>query len=365
VGDVRRFTRDDIALVAQLHERVFPPGSDSSSHSEDYSAYFNSVFLENPAGNGTLHSLVYQEEDGRIVGFLGVVRRRVAIQDCRYDAAISSQFIVDRQATTALVAARLIKTYLEGPQDLSIADEATDVAQRIWEGVGGSTALLHSLYWTRALRPARLALSMAKQRRSLAPLAVLAGPVASALDTLATRLPGGHFRQSEPDVEAEEFSPETVLAYAPSLYRDGTLWVEYDDRTFQWLLDRAATRRTGGRLLKIAVRRKLNVVGWYVCYLDPMGHAEVVQLAATPSSIHDVLDHLFFHAWRHGAIAVHGRLDPRFMQVLSDKYCLFHRRGPWLLVRARRPELLTAFQTGRAAFSLIDGEWSLRFQRSR
>jgi hypothetical protein len=53
------------------------------------------------------------------------------------------------------------------------------------------------------------------------------------------------------------------------------------------------------------------------------------------------------------------------MQVLSDKYCLFHRRGPWLLVRARRPELLTAFQTGRAAFSLIDGEWSLRFQRSR
>ena len=365
MGYVRRFTRDDIPRVAQLHKRSFRRAAPIPATARTYSAYFNSVFLENPAGEGPLSSLVYEEDDGRIVGFLGIVRRRVAIHDCRYEAAISSQFIVDRQATTALVAARLIKAFLEGPQDLSIADEATEVARRIWEGVGGSTALLHSLYWTRALRPARLALSLARQRRSLAPFAVLAGPVASALDTLATRLPGGHFRQSEPAVEAGEFSPEAVLAYAPGLYGDGTLWVEYDDRTFQWLLDRAATRRTGGRVLKIALRSRLNVVGWYVCYLDSTGHAEVVQLAATPSSIDDVLDHLFFTAWRHGAVAVHGRLDPRFMQVLSDKYCLFHRRGPWLLVRARRPELLSAFQTGKAAFSLLDGEWSLRLQRSR
>ncbi|HEY6359566.1 MAG TPA: hypothetical protein VIX63_00610 [Vicinamibacterales bacterium] len=365
MGYVRRFTRDDIPQVAQLHEQVFPPGCADSGDGEGYAAYFNGVFLENPAGNGALHSLVYQEYDGRILGFLGVVRRRVAIHDCRYEAAVSSQFVVARQAARALVATRLIKAYLDGPQDLSIADEATDVARRIWEGVGGSTALLHSLYWTRALRPARLALSLARQRRSLAPFAIVAGPIASALDALATRLPGGHFRQTEPAVEAEEFSPETVLAYAPGLYGDGTLWVEYEDRTFQWLLDRAATRRAGGRVLKIALRSRLNVVGWYVCYLDPTGHAEVVQLAATPSSIDDVLDHLFFHAWRHGAVAVHGRLDPRFIQALSDKYCFIHRRGPWLLVRARRAELLSAFQTGKAAFSLLDGEWSLRFQRSR
>ena len=75
----------------------------------------------------------------------------------------------------------------------------------------------------------------------------------------------------------------------------------------------------------------------------------------------EVLDHLFYHAWRQGAVAVTGRLDPRFMQALSDKYCLLHRRGPWVLVKANKPELVRAFETGTAWFSRLDGEWSLRF----
>jgi hypothetical protein len=361
VGNVRRFTRDDIPCVAQLHREVFPPGDGDHRDAGAYDAYFNNVFLRNPAGEGPLSSLVYEERDGRIAGFLGIVRRRVVINDCRYEAAVSSQFIVGRQAGTPLVAVRLVRAYLEGPQDLSIADEATDAARRIWEGVSGSTSLLYSLYWTRPLRPARLVISLARRRRTLAPFARAARPFAAALDTLAARLAGGHFRQSEPRVEAEELSAETVVAYAQNLYRDATLWVEYDDRTFQWLLDRATNRRTGGRVLKVAFRRNLNIVGWYVCHLDPTGHAQVVQLAATSSSVNDVLDHLFYHAWRNGAVAVGGRLDPRFLQVLSDKYCLFHRRGPWLLVKARKPELLSSFQAGKAAFSPLDGEWSLRF----
>jgi hypothetical protein len=360
VGTVRRFTRDDIPRVAELHREVFPPSPADRRDANAYHAYFTNVFLQNPAGDGPLSSLVYEKRDGRIAGFLGIVRRRVAIDSSRYEAAVSSQFLVGRHSHSALVAVRLVRAYLEGPQDLSIADEATESARRIWEGVSGSTSLLHSLYWTRPLRPARLAISLARQRRTLAPLAIAASPLATAIDLLAARMPGGHFRQSEPRVQAEELSAKTVVAYAQDLYRDETLWVEYDDRTFQWLLDRATQRRSGGRLLKAAFRRKLNVVGWYVCHLDPAGQAEVVHLAATASSINDVLDHLFYHAWRNGAVAVNGRLDPRFMQVLSDKYCLFHRRGPWVLINARRPELLASFHTGKAALSPLDGEWALR-----
>jgi hypothetical protein len=361
VGTIRRFTRDDIPRVAELHQEVFPPARGERRDIDAFHAYFNSVFLQNPAGEGPLSSLVYEESDGRIVGFVGIVRRRVALNGCRYEAAVSSQFLVAPQASTSLVAVRLLMAYVEGPQDLSIADEATESARKIWEAVGGTTLTLQSLYWTRPLRPARLAISLARQRRTLAPFAIAATPLAWTLDTLATRLPGGHFRQAEPSVEAEELSAETITAYAQEMYRDQALWIEYDDRTIQWLLDRAANRRSGGRVLKAALRRKLDVVGWYICYLDPSGHAEVVQLAATSSSIDDVLDHLFYHAWRNGAVAVNGRLDPRFIQALSDKYCLFHRRGPWFLVKARKPELLSAFQSGKAAFSLLDGEWSLRF----
>jgi hypothetical protein len=103
------------------------------------------------------------------------------------------------------------------------------------------------------------------------------------------------------------------------------------------------------------------VAGWYISHLDGSGQAEAVQLAATEGSIGAVLDHLFHHAWRQGATAVRGRLDARFTQALSDRYCLFHRRGPWVLIKANRPELLSSFYTGNSAFSRMDGEWSLRF----
>ena len=50
------------------------------------------------------------------------------------------------------------------------------------------------------------------------------------------------------------------------------------------------------------------------------------------------------------------------MQALSDKYCLFHRRGPWVLIKANQPELLHSLESGATCLSRFDGEWSLRLQ---
>jgi|SRR5688572_6102178 hypothetical protein len=359
MGSVRPFTAHDIPQVARLHQMVFPAGAGEPREPAAYEAYFRSVFLENPAGDAALPSLVYEGAGGRIVGFLGSVRRRMAMGHRRYEAAVSSQFIVDPSAPTGLVAVHLVKAFLEGPQDLSIADEATDTARRIWEGLGGTNSLINSLHWTRPLRPARLAMSFIRERPRLAPFAAAARPFTSALDTLATRVPGSHFRQIACADGAEEVCADAMAACAPDLHGDGRLRVEYDARTVEWLLDRAGNRR--GRVLKAAFRNGQTITGWYVCHLDAAGHAEAIQLAATPSSVGGVLDHLFYQAWRHGAIAVSGRLDGRVAQALSDRYCLFHRRGPWMLINANKPELLASFYTGNSAFSRMDGEWSLRF----
>jgi hypothetical protein len=286
----------------------------------------------------------------------------VGIGGHRFRALVSSQFIVDPAAAPGLVALRLAKEYLAGPQDLSIADEANDVSRKIWEGLGGTTARLHSLYWTRPLRPAALALSYLRRRRGLATVAALAHPLARAADALATRVPGSYFRQVEPSACAGELSASALLGQLPELCGAAALRVEYDDRTFQWLLDRAAAPHAGGRRLKAALWKGQKALGWYVGRLDREGVAEVLQLVATPTSIETVLDHLFHQAWREGAVAVTGRLEPRFMQVLSDKYCLFHRRGPWVLIKTDKPQVLESFQNGEACFSRLDGEWSLRFQ---
>jgi hypothetical protein len=185
-------------------------------------------------------------------------------------------------------------------------------------------------------------------------------PAAVVADAVIARVSGSHFRQSAPSTSGESIcgQPDHATDFCPPT----ELRVEHDERTFQWLLDRAANRTVGGRLLSTVVKSGSTVLGWYIAHLDADGVADVAQLAAKPSTIHAVLDHLFYDAWRQGAVSVTGRLDPRFMQALSDKYCLFHRRGPWVLIKANRPELLHALQTGGACVSRFDGEWSLRYQ---
>ena len=358
---VRPFLEADIPQVAEVHRAAFRRGN--ATGAAEYAEYFRQVFLH--SDDRRISSLVFQETDGRVTGFLGLVPRQVTINGRRYQAVVSSQFIVDPGAHVGLVALRLAKAYLEGPQDLSIADEANDVSRRIWEGLGGSTALLLSTYWTRALRPLRFGLSFLRARRGLAPLAIAAGPLAALADGLAVRVPGSQFRLSRPAAGDEPFSASTALAHSAHACGAAGLRVEHDEAAFQALIDRAAIRAPGGRVLNAVVKTGARIAGWYIAHIDRSGVAEVAQISATPSTIQAVLDHLFYHAWRLGAVSVTGRLDPRFMQALADKYCLFHRRGPWVLMHARQPELLRALESGATCVSRFDGEWSLRFHPQR
>jgi hypothetical protein len=357
---VRALVDADIPQVAELHRTVFGLGNVPAAAYHDY---FTNVFLN--ARDRRIAPLIFQEHDGRIAGFLGVVPRVVSVNGRQYLAAVSSQFIVHPAAHTGLVALRLAKAYLEGPQDLSIADEANDVSRKIWQGLGGSTALLLSMYWTRALCPARVGLSFVRARRRLAPLAIAAAPVAALADAVAVRAPGSQFRLSPPVSTGEPLSAAAALAHGAATCSDDTLRAQYDERTFQALLDRVAARAPDGRVLNSLVRTGSAIAGWYVGHLGGDGVAEIAQIAAAPATIHPVLDHLFHHAWRLGAASVSGRLDPRFVQALSDKYCLFHRRGPWVLVSARQPELARAIDAGATCLSRFDGEWSLRFHPPR
>jgi hypothetical protein len=357
---IRRFTENDIPLVAELHRRVWADGCLSGPELERYDAYFRRVFLQNPFGDAALPSLVCEENNGRVAGFVGIVPRRMAINGRQFQAAVSSQFIVDPSSCVPVVALRLAQSFLEGPQDISIADEANDVARRIWEGLGGTTLLLRSLYWTRAVRPAQLGTSVLSGRRSLQPFATAARPLGAIADALATRIAQSHFYQRPPSVEAEDLRGDAVVDSLLQFSGPGSLHVKYEPHTFDWLLDRVRERKPGGPASHVLLRDDRAIRGWYVSHLGSDGIADVLQIAAKAESIDDVLDHLFYNAWRQGAIAVRGRMEPRFMQALSDKYSLFHRRGPWMLVSAKSQELLQAFLSGNAWFSRLDGEWALR-----
>ena len=355
---VRPFVEADIPQVAAVHRAAFRLGD--RARSAEYTEYFTRVFLDS-ADRG-ISSLVFQDHDGRVAGFVGIVPRRVTIADRHYQAAISSQFIVDPASHVALVALRLAKAYLEGPQDLSIADEANDVSRKIWEGLGGTTSLLLSMYWTRALRPAQLGLSFLRSRRAARPIAMTGSPLAMIADSLAARLPASQFRQQPPSTASAPLFAQTVVEHAPTFCDRAALRVDYDEQTFQRLLDRTAAPAAGRRGLNAVVKSGTSILGWYVADIDADGVVEVAHISATAATISDVLDHLFYRAWREGGVSVTGRLDPRFVQPLSDKYCLFHRRGPWVLIKSHTPELMNALESGRTCLSRLDGEWSLRFR---
>jgi hypothetical protein len=89
---VRPFMWRDIPQVARLHQSVFPPDDRTESVSlESRYVYFTRVFLENPCRDVRLPSLVCQEDDGRIVGFLGVVPRCMSVNGQSLQAAAGAR----------------------------------------------------------------------------------------------------------------------------------------------------------------------------------------------------------------------------------------------------------------------------------
>ncbi|PYS95472.1 MAG: hypothetical protein DMF50_08630 [Acidobacteria bacterium] len=361
---VRPFAPEDIDRVADLHRRVFRTGEgEAAPGREAYRAYFREVFLDNPWRDDALPSLVGEDADGTIVGFLGVVPRRMSLRGRPIQAALSSQFIVEPGGRSAVAAIELIKAFVAGPQDLSLADEATRTSRRLWERLGGATALLQSLYWGRVLRPCRFLVSRLEKAVPWGPLAALLRPVCGPADALTVRAPGFHLRRRIPEVEAEELTPFVLRECLEESSRHRAVRPEYDEASLGWLLRLLGRRASAGAFQKVALRDPAGApIGWYLYHARRGGVGEVLQVGGRPQSLRDVLEHLFYHAWSRGVTALSGRIDASILQDVLDASCVLHHRGYWMLAHARNPELLQAVHSGEAFLTRLEGEWCMRFR---
>src|SRR5947209_239495 len=77
---------------------------------------------------------------------------------------------------------------LAGPQDLTVADMSADLSRKLWERIGGSTALLYSLHWVKALKPFTYLLSQIRKGTSGRLFAIGAKPFAAAFDSAANSI---------------------------------------------------------------------------------------------------------------------------------------------------------------------------------
>jgi Acetyltransferase (GNAT) domain len=365
LSQIRPFTTEDIPQVADLHRRVFGLADRTSPELiEAYRVYLTEVFLNNPWRNELPDSCVYEENNGRITGFLGVMPRRMRFLGQVVQARITSQFVVDPDFR-GRVGLKLLSATLAGPQDITIADESNADSRKLWEGLGGATSNLYSMRWFYPLRLCQFALWTSKKRQFLPPfVSAISQPVARILDGLVPRILKFPCPPSAPRVFGEDLDCETLSDCLSEVGRTQSIRPDYDHRSLSWVLQRAGQMQRCGRLQKVLVRtEKREIAGWYLYYANPGGVSEVIQLYyVKPTFSRDVLDHLLCHAWGQGATAVSGRMEPGMMQTFSDRHCIFHCGPQWVLIHSRRPELLNAFNGGTAGFSRLDGEWCFHFQ---
>jgi hypothetical protein len=362
---LRPLAGDDVPAVADLHRRVFGSAGGATGGTRHLETTLREVFCGHPWHDHRLPSLVY-EEQGEVRGCLGVMPRPVWVGDEPAVAAVSHNFMVDPRARRTLVGIELLKAFLAGPQDLSLA-EGNDVSRRLWQALGGSVVALYSLRWTRPLRPLTYGLSLAARHGLAARWGFCLGPLCAVLDHAARRLVRPAHDPLAGAVDVEPLAAPRLLACIERFSRRAALRPRYSQAALTWLLAAAAAPGPAGELRCRQVLCQGEPAGWYVYQLGPSRVAEVLQLGAAERQARTVLRELFREAGTSGAIAVSGQLEPTLLAAFSEERCLFHRgrSGSWILAHSRRPEVLSALHRGDAFLSRLEGEWWIGHRLTR
>ena len=361
MAGIRPFVDADVAPVADLVWRVLhtrqgtPPSS--------LKVYFSELFLHNPWRDEGINSHVYEDAQGKIVGFFGAVPRQMSIKGKTIRLAFGSNFVMDPGSRASMAAISLVRAFMKGTQDVSITDSANESSKQLLRSLGFSVVPIYSLKWTRPLRPSLYALlGLARRKRGeLASIGTIVKSVCLVGDTIVTKIPGSPFRRLSLQTTDEDLDIETLIELAARIPGKNLLLPKYDKSSIDWVLKFVGQRKAFGGLRKAVVRDKdRKPIGWYIYYAPPGSIGEVLQIGAESASVGKVLDHLFCDAWERGLAGLLGRCEPQFMEELTMKSCFFLRQGSWTLIHSDKLELVNLIQSGSAFFSRLDGEWALR-----
>jgi hypothetical protein len=358
---VRPLAEADLAEVADLYwkfmrrrEGPAPPTLRS---------LLRELYFTNPWVDGAFPSLVYEGTGGKIVGFLGVIPRKMSICGQPIRVAFGGNFVVHPEGRSHLAGPRLLGTYMGGKYDAWQTDSANDLSRKLLESLGFRTIPALNIHWGRPLRPSHYgvySMSRAMGPALSAGFTFAAKPFCGVADSMAARLSFSPFRQTKSQLHGAELDVETLLQCLHEFRTDYSLWPEYDVHSLEWLLSFMERRPARGVLRKVVVRDdRQKIIGWYIYYVKRGAVGEVVQIGGDQKCTKDILGHLFYDAWEQGVIALHGVVDMRRVPQFSDKGCFFTCRGGWTVTRSRQPEVLAILERGDAFLSRLDGEWCL------
>ncbi len=324
---------------------------------------FSRIYFENPWVDPELPPLIATLDD-RIVGFLGITPRVMQYGDRRLRVAVSSNFTVAPSAPEKhrpFIAARMIKTMIGGPQDLSLADGATDVSRRIWERCGGSIAPVMGLDWFHTARPARGIWELARRGLDTAsPLSRAATLGTETLDLIGAsftkRLAQNAATPSPLDLDEVVTAVNMRIAapIKPVAQRD---WID-------WLLRQSSRLAIDGKIRTGAIKNaEGGLAGWFISIMSRDRVADILQIEAPGTDAEAVIGAAIADARGAGAALIRGHARMAHLAAYRRHFCLLNS-GRWVLTHSRDPKLLRPFNDGTAWVSMLDGErWIGNFQR--
>lgn len=353
---VRPLETSDIPALVRLHKKVY--GERSRALSKSSGEELATILLRHPWNRQDMPSLVYEDFNGDVIGYLGVLPRPMLFNGRQITAAVIHSFMVYPERRTTMAALHLIKHFFSLNHDFVVAN-ANNISRRILENAGAITAIPWQLNWTRSLKPGQHLRNILRNRGVEKTIVWSFTPAFSLADLVIPRILKSTFRLAECKEIGEILTPSKACALIGKFTAGLALVPCYDEPSFQWLIDVLTRNARYGELHRTLVRGAGGeILGWYLYYLRPNRMVDVVHLMANLKSVDEVLNHLFLDSKRRGAIAVTGRVDPRFMRNLSEQHCIFHCiNDSTLMVHSRNPEILRAIESGKAFLGRLESEW--------
>ena len=358
-GEIRDLEREDLEAVAGLFQSSFRKPSRKNaapSPSPELVRYLGEAFFDHPWTDPEIRSKVFVGPDAKVSGFIGVFPTRLELNGRMLRGAVAGSMTVANPKENPLAGARLLRSYLSGPQDISVTETANETALGMWQKLGHPLDAGYSMNWLRILRPATAGAYMLE--RKLKPAALLQ-PLGRLADRAAVAL------RVRPFLPADRTSAKiTFRSVTPAEFADALLTLSqhyplrprWDAASLGWFVGQAEEKRNYGypewRVGFAADGRPLAA---YVYFSRPGGIGWLMQAVSAPNFSYDLVDDLFAYAYEMGCSGMRGSGEPWLIPALMTRKALFYGRT-YFLAQARDKSLLEPVKAGQALVSGLAGE---------
>ncbi|WP_217578706.1 hypothetical protein [Mesorhizobium sp. GbtcB19] len=342
-GLVRPLAAEDLENVAALFLTKFRHRRRHRDRAIEQTAqYMRELYL----GDGESKALVQINPQGRLGGFMGVLKARYELNGTVLNAAIIGPFMTDSSTDHGWAGPQLLRAMHQGEFDLYLTDSANRTSLAFARPMKYQLLPVHCLEWTCVFRPGAMAAAMLHRKWPGLPRLAL-DPCARAFDALAGRSEPTGQSSSSHRVHSEPIDAAQFAEWLPKLMSDYALRPSWTDGELPRLLALAAEKRADGPLhFGGAYDQAGRMVGCYAFYGQPGGIANLLQIQGSGSHWSATLDALIAAAREMGCVGITGQTQSRFMTQLFGHQRVFFRYAGGTMVRSRIAEVAEAVRSG-------------------